>query len=292
MDLATATTVYSETSERASVTVHRTGSTLDTVRVAYVVIDVTTSSGSDFTVNSPSLLTFAPGVASVALDLVLLDDETPELDETFIIALTGVTRVDGSEPTILLASTDTTSVFTVTASDDPHGIVRFSASTRTATVTEDPATNTAISLAMTRGLGVFGRIEVAWSITGSATAQDVTPSSGIVVFDDRQGTATLVINVVADAVPELAEAFTVELESVSGGAKLDAAAVTFGITIPANNEPNGIVQLSATSSRLVVASGLCRGEGRGGGGGASSLPQVCAQRKRQRVVFACNVVGL
>ena len=77
-------------------------------------------------------------------------------------------------------------------------------------VLQEPAVNgTRVTLHLQRAGGVFGGAEVVWRVTALAggTVTDVVPSSGRVGLEDGQAAAVIELSVVADAEPELDEAF-------------------------------------------------------------------------------------
>ena len=117
----------------------------------------------------------------------------------------------------------------------------------TASVAEEP--NAAVMLEIVRTHGAFGTVGVNYIVRpGTASLDDVSraTASGTVQFIDGQQRATFMIDIVNDAVPELDEVFTVELESATDGAQIGNQNV-ITVTILANDDINGVFSFSNTS---------------------------------------------
>ena len=115
-------------------------------------------SSLDFMATSGSVL-FQEGVREGYITLNVLVDGDPELDEVFIVSLTGVTggRLD-SDPSALL------STVTVRENESPYGLLQFDSLSRELDVAEDvpEGNNTADSatLVIERTRGLYGTISV------------------------------------------------------------------------------------------------------------------------------------
>lgn len=117
----------------------------------------------------------------------------------------------------------------------------------TVSVAEEP--NAAVMLEIVRIRGAFGTVGVNYIVRpGTASLDDVSraTASGTVQFIDGQQRATFMIDIVNDAVPELDEVFTVELESATDGAQIGNQNV-ITVTILANDDINGVFSFSNTS---------------------------------------------
>ena len=102
----------------------------------------------------------------------------------------------------------------------------------------EPATGeTNIQLAVIRGPGIFGRVTVDYEIQGASGLDDLTPSQGQLVFDDRVGSQTLTLTVLSDNLPEPDEVFIVALTTPGGGATLATSSTEATVTILANDTP-------------------------------------------------------
>ena len=62
--------------------------------------------------------------------------------------------------------------------------------------------------------------------------------------------ATLNASVLADNIPELAEYFTIRLLSVSGGAHLATTDIMANLTVPKNDDANGVIGFSSGSLQV------------------------------------------
>lgn len=83
-------------------------------------------------------------------------------------------------------------------------------------------------LVIVRNGGSYGAVSANWSISRNSSdptpvSDDLTPTAGTVNFAAGQVTAVIPINIVADDVPEEAEAFILKLlpNTVTGNAEVD-----------------------------------------------------------------------
>ena len=90
-------------------------------------------------------------------------------------------------------------------------------------------------LTVIRDAGTFGTVMVEWEVTNPST--DISPTRGFLTFTESQRSSVLEIVAQPDDAPEPAESFTVELRSVSGGARLAFTATTATITVAQNDDP-------------------------------------------------------
>lgn len=80
----------------------------------------------------------------------------------------------------------------------------------------------------------FFSIQVLWrvtSVSGADPSQDLTRTSGTLMFDPGDNEKNIEVGVRADDVPELDELYTVEILSVEGGADLDTGALNVSFKI-------------------------------------------------------------
>lgn len=66
-----------------------------------------------------------------------------------------------------------------------------------------------------RSVGLFGEVRLKWQALGHPPSQ-VTPSNGILTFEEYDKEKTFDIRVVKDELPELAMNVTLQLEVISG----------------------------------------------------------------------------
>ncbi|XP_071506649.1 adhesion G-protein coupled receptor V1-like [Diadema antillarum] len=179
------------------------------------------------------ILTFpaSNGSTSQTVSFISRDDSLPEPAEIFVVTLevfSGNAAVgDPSQAQI-----------TLLASDDAFGIIGFD-SVSTVYADEDPSVNTPVSILLQRDAGLFGTVTVTYQISGgpNAASNDLSPVTSTVTFQEGVSSASLVITVLADQVPENEESFTVQLTSVSGGARLNSSASTILFVIRENDSP-------------------------------------------------------
>lgn len=148
-------------------------------------------------------------------------------------------------------STHDTSEFSAPVAVDAPGQLGFASST--ANVNESAGT---ITLAVQRTGGSEGTVTVAYSTAnGTATAPaDYTTTSGTLTFGPGVTTQNIVVPIVNDAMPELAETFTVTLSNPTGGATLGTATTT--VTINAQLPPEALPTMSQWTL-IALALSLC-----------------------------------
>ena len=90
-------------------------------------------------------------------------------------------------------------------------------------------------LTVIRETGAFGEVDVYWEITNPSA--DIAPTSGSLTFTENQRVASFEVSAQPDDEPEAAETYTVELQSVNGGARLASSDTTANIIILPNDDP-------------------------------------------------------
>ncbi|EGD81521.1 hypothetical protein PTSG_11855 [Salpingoeca rosetta] len=200
----------------------------------------------DFALASGTLV-FDQGDSSVNLIIPVINDDVPELQESFVLSLTQVVSGGAS----LSANSDLTSMdVVISANDYPLG--SFSFALAELGVREKTGTAShAAALTIARASGALGTAQVLVETTSDASAvsaavqssfdwfaddplvlatatpaQDYTPVSRVVTFAEGQTTATVLVPLSTDAVAEPNEAFVVTL-ALSGTAEGTAAARVF-----------------------------------------------------------------
>jgi G-protein coupled receptor 98 len=203
----------------------------------FVLEDGATGRGTDFDF-SPLTVSFNSGEAKKMIEVKIVDDSLPELDERFLLRLTNPTG--GA----IVGKPDEVTV-TITENDDPYGIISFLPSSRTESTREPISSSQSnnVQLTVIRQGGVFGEVIIQWAILGDAE-KDLQETSGAIVFQDQESQKNIVVEVLADDVPELSESYDVILQHPAGGAVLASVGTTAVIVIDANDDPNGIIQLN------------------------------------------------
>uniref|UniRef100_A0A3Q3J0J5 Adhesion G-protein coupled receptor V1 n=1 Tax=Monopterus albus TaxID=43700 RepID=A0A3Q3J0J5_MONAL len=195
------------------------------------------SNQSDF-IPSSGELSFAPGDSELQIALNIIDDDIPEVQESFRVSLKnpkgGAEIGFGGQVTVI-----------VSANDNAHGVIGFSQNSLSMEV-EELEQNYQISLSVERRRGTFGRLTVHWAASGSVA--DIYPTSGVVPFSEGQSVAIISLTVIADGVPELKENVTVTLMDVTTvglqdlrqAAVIDKQRAQALLTILPNGSPYGV----------------------------------------------------
>ncbi|XP_041643632.1 adhesion G-protein coupled receptor V1 [Cheilinus undulatus] len=169
-------------------------------------------------------VTFPPFVYKTSLLFNIRDDDVPEIAESFhVVFLEETIKGDA-----VLVSPSAVLV-TIEPNDKPHGVLSISSSAviQPITINED-LTQRFEGIIIVRNGGSYGSVSANWSISRNSTdlspvSDDLNPAEGSVRFAAGQVTAVIPINIVADDLPEEAEAFTLKLlpDTVTGNAEVD-----------------------------------------------------------------------
>ncbi|KAF7200055.1 adhesion G-protein coupled receptor V1 isoform X2 [Nothobranchius furzeri] len=223
-----------EEGSTVSCTIERTRGSLAHVNVNYTVTQLGSNSSAyqDF-VNATGSVLFMPGHRSEALNLLVFDDNLPELAESFHVTLVSAESGDGkpgSTPTSGASIDPNKSVntVTVTASDHPYGLLQFQPRLPPEglippilepvhiTVNEEDGQ---IHLPVARAQGLLGRIMVGYRTIPftAASPEDYEDSDGVLDFLPGERLKFINVTLVDNPVPELEKIFRVELYNVDGG---------------------------------------------------------------------------
>ncbi|WP_455209182.1 Calx-beta domain-containing protein [Kaarinaea lacus] len=200
-----------ENAGNALITVVRTGGSFGEVTVNYVTGDGTASAGSDYSATS-GMLTFPDGVTTQTITVPIVDDATFEGNETVLVSLSSVTGG-------VNLGTPATATITILENDPvpPAGSLQFSGASYS--VSENNGT---VVVTVTRAGGSFGQVSVDFATSdGSATmGNDYTAQSGTLTFADGETSQTIIVPITDDSVFEGNENFSINLNSVTGGASI------------------------------------------------------------------------
>ncbi|NWV26847.1 GPR98 protein, partial [Origma solitaria] len=222
-----------------SCVVERTRGALDYVYINYIISQVDSTginySVSDFS-NSSGTITFLPLQRSEVLNLHVIDDDIPELNEYFHVTLVSALSGDG-----MLGSTPTsgasidpekeTTDISIKASDHPYGLLQFSvgpppqpsdemilpASTVPHIIVKEEVEH--ISLLVVRAQGLLGTVLIEYR-TVPLTAfspKDYQAVSGMMEFQPGERYKYITVNITDNSIPELEKTFKVELLNPEGG---------------------------------------------------------------------------
>ena len=223
---------------------------MTTVTVDYATSDGTGTAGSDYTEMSATL-TFASDVTRQTIRVPLLDDETDEPDETFVVTLSNSSgaMLDDSEATGTIRDNDATSTeITLTATP--------------ARVLEDAgATVVAVTATLDAGART-GATEVAVSVAGSGNAEavdfaDVQDFTITIAALHTSGTGTFTLTPINDEVDELDETLSVTGTSVLtvNGTEVELAddeatssSIALTVQPPRVSEGDGATEVGVTAT--------------------------------------------
>ncbi|KAG7490788.1 G-protein coupled receptor 98 [Solea senegalensis] len=221
-----------------SCVIERMRGSLDHVYVNYTVtqppdgVSGETDAHQDF-VNATGAVLFTPGQRSEVLNLLVLNDDLPELAETFEITLVSAESGDGkpgSTPTsgASIDPKNSVNTVTVTASDHPYGLLQFQSSLpgeglippalEPAHVTVEEEVGQ-VRLPVVRAQGLLGRVMVGYRTTPftASSPEDYEDSEGILEFLPGERLKFVSVTIVDNPVPELDKIFRVELYNAEGG---------------------------------------------------------------------------
>lgn len=202
----------------------------NTVKPAMIQLQISQLSSNASDVLLPVSKLVMIGDTPVNVELHVVNDDIPELDESFVLDLISVRNA--------AIGTNTKATLTVAKNDDPHGVVEFVSDKGEARERDGKAL-----LTLRRSRGLFGSIEVVWTaVDGTAVGRGHSGdwdfdigSSGVLVFAENQSTADIQILLNTDAVSELNEVFEVRLVAARNGARLGDILSQVVTILPAND---------------------------------------------------------
>ncbi|NXU16592.1 GPR98 protein, partial [Pardalotus punctatus] len=222
-----------------SCVVERTRGALGYVYINYIISQVD-STGINYTVsdfsNISGTITFLPWQRSEVLNLHVIDDDIPELNEYFRVTLVSAVSGDGklgSTPTSgasIDPEKETTDI-SIKASDHPYGLLQFSvglppqpsdkmilpaSAVPHITVKEEVGH---IRLLVVRAQGLLGTVLIEYR-TVPLTAfspKDYQAVSGMMEFQPGERYKYITVNITDNSIPELEKTFKVELLNPEGG---------------------------------------------------------------------------
>lgn len=197
-----------ESARYASLVVRRVGGATGTVSITYATVDGTAVAGEDYAATTGQL-TFAPGVASRAIRVPLLDDSIVEGDETFGVTLSQPT---GGGLLGFPASAEVTIV-----DDDHPGAVSFAAASF---VTSESAPSATIRVTRTGGAASGVTVDYATGGGSATPGADYTATGGTLSFGAGVLSATFSIPILEDDLAEGTEAVDLALSNPTGGSTL------------------------------------------------------------------------
>ncbi|XP_028834405.1 adhesion G-protein coupled receptor V1 isoform X2 [Denticeps clupeoides] len=212
-----------------------------------VIYELTSVSNQSDFVPSFGELQFQPGDKELEIAVNVIDDDFPEKEELFRVALKnpkgGAEIGYGGQVTI-----------NIPPNDNAYGVIGFAQNSLSREVEELEKDNP-FSLTVERSRGTFGRLTVHWVANGSL--EDIFPTSGVVAFAESQAVAAISLTVSADSIPELAEKVVITLTQVitvgvtpSRGATINLDRSQAQITIPPNGSPYGTIGWHLDSQNL------------------------------------------
>ncbi|XP_077203699.1 adhesion G-protein coupled receptor V1 isoform X3 [Paroedura picta] len=215
------------------INVTRTGGLFSDVSVKFKAVPITATAGEDYSVASSDVL-LLEGETSKAVPIYIINDINPEVEESLLVQLLNQTTGGASVGGL------TQAVITIEASDDPYGSFVFQV---TEITVEEPESNTVmIELPIIRNAGTLGNVTVEWvaTINGQHATSDLHDSSDNIHFLPGETMQILILNILADDVPEIQEIIRVELIQASNGGTIGPDRVA-NVIIPANDKPYGTV---------------------------------------------------
>ncbi|XP_037657723.1 adhesion G-protein coupled receptor V1 [Choloepus didactylus] len=215
------------------INVTRIGGAFADVSVKFKAVPITAIAGEDYSIASSDVV-LLEGETSKSVPIYIINDIYPELEESFVVQLLNETT-GGAKLGAL-----TEAVIVIEASDDPYGLFGFQI---TKLIVEEPEFNSVkVNLPIIRNSGTLGNVTVQWvaTINGQLATGDLRAVSGNVTFAPGETIQTLLLEVLADDVPEIEEVIQVQLTHVSSGGTIGLDQVA-NIIIPANDNPYGTV---------------------------------------------------
>ncbi|KAM4875921.1 adhesion G-protein coupled receptor V1 [Thomomys bottae] len=224
------------------INVTRTGGAFADVSVKFKAVPITAIAGEDYSIASSDVV-LLEGETSKAVPIYIINDIYPELEESFLVQLLNETTGGAKLGAI------TEAFIIIEASDDPYGLFDFQI---TKLIVEESEFNSVkVNLPIIRNSGTLGNVTVQWAATinGQLATDDLRVVSGNVTFAPGETIQTLLLEVLADDVPEIEEVIQVQLTDASGGGTIGLYQVA-NIVIPANDNPYGTVAFVQSVYRI------------------------------------------
>ncbi|MFC7525540.1 Calx-beta domain-containing protein, partial [Parapedobacter sp. GCM10030251] len=169
----------------------------------------TALAGTDYTALSGTV-TIPAGQNSIAVPVVVSDDQIIEGTETVVFTLVG-----GSSASFTFAASTTDGSATANIIDDENSAASNLLSVTSTADGEEPGTNGSFSISLPAGITASEPITVSYTVAGSAgSGTDYTALSGSVIIPAGQNSVSVEVEVIDDLAIELNE--TVEL-TLTGG---------------------------------------------------------------------------
>ncbi|XP_032297180.1 adhesion G-protein coupled receptor V1 isoform X2 [Coturnix japonica] len=215
------------------INVTRTGGIFADVSVKFKAMPITATAGEDYSVASSDVV-LLEGETSKAVPIYIINDINPEVEESFYVQLLNQTTGGA-----LLGSL-TRAVIIIEASDDPFGSFVFEITEFT--VEEPEFGSVPIDLPVIRNAGTLGNVTVHWiaTIDGHLAHDDLKFATGNITFAPGETFQMLLLEILADDVPEIEEIVHVVLTQASNGGAIGVDGMA-KIIIPANDNPYGTV---------------------------------------------------
>ncbi|XP_043920117.1 adhesion G-protein coupled receptor V1 [Protopterus annectens] len=215
------------------ISVTRTGGMFADVSVKFRTVPLTATVGEDYTVASSDVV-LLDRETTKAVPILFINDNYPEEDETFLVELLNQTTGGAMLGSVIQA------LITIEASDDPYGSFVFQ---ETTLLVEEPETGFAlVILTVIRNAGTLGNVTLQWvaTINGQLATSDLKHASGNITFTAGETKKMVMLEIMADDIPENHEIISVELSHASNGGSIGRERVV-NITVPANDNPYGTV---------------------------------------------------
>jgi len=247
VQFALAADTVAEEAGTINLLVNRTGGSDGAASVDYATTPGTATAASDYTTTNGTLNWANGDVAPKTITVPILDDAVPEATESFTVTLSNASGATLGATTV--------STVSITDTDVLAGMLEVAAVT--ATVDESAGT---LNVQVNRVGGSGGAASVQYTTNpGTALAgTDYTTTTGTLNWADGDAAPkTIIIPIIDDTMPELAEMFTVTLSNATGailGANTTTA-VTITDTDAAQGQATAIPTIGPTG-KLALGLGM------------------------------------
>ncbi|XP_075069096.1 adhesion G-protein coupled receptor V1 [Mixophyes fleayi] len=233
LQLSTTSVRVAESYVGPIINVTRTGGMFADVSVKFKAVSITATAGEDYSVASSDVV-LLEGEASKAVPIYIINDINPEVEESFRVLL--INQTTGGA----LIGDITEAIIVIEASDDPYGSFVFQV---TSSTVDEPDFNTVnLNLPIIRNAGTLGNVAVHWvaTINGQLATDDFRVASGNISFAAGETIRTLLLEIMADNIPEIEETFIIQLTGASNGGSIGPEGIA-KIIVPANDNPYGSI---------------------------------------------------
>ncbi|XP_061753493.1 adhesion G-protein coupled receptor V1 [Nerophis ophidion] len=187
---------------------------------------------------------FLSGQSDAAINLTVMADDTPEVNETLLLTLDR-SNVENQ----ILKAGYTSREIVIMENDDPGGVFEFSPSSRGPWLLNE---GEAVELHVVRAQGQLLKQLLRYTVMPAGNTE-FYGSTGILEFKPGEREAVVALVAKPDGVPELDETFLVVLSSHSSPPSHLGSHTEVNVTVRRNDDPFGVIEFLQSGAAVVIS---------------------------------------